>query len=330
MARLLGIGAGLLDRLAHVPEQFLDSIDGAKGGMELIEFPRMQDILDRLPQPPVQAPGGSAANTVMAFARLGGSAGILAKIGDDQTGDFYLRQFRAAGVDTAACKQIDDIPTGSCLSLITPDSQRTMRTFLGASATMRPEEITAEDLRGYSHLHLEGYLLFNRELLTQILRRARQANCQVSLDLGAPEVVDGARDLLPDLLHQYVDMVFANQDEAMAYCGNRNPEAGLRKLAEVCPLAAVKLGADGALLRRADEMQRIPARRATAVDTTGAGDLWAAGFLYGVVNHFPLAQAGALGARLGAEVVQTTGAVLAEQTWKQIRRDFKLDPDFAK
>ncbi len=326
MNKLLGIGAALVDCLAHVPEEFLASVSGAKGGMELIDYPRMQEIVRRLPAPPSQAPGGSAANTVMAFARLGGAAAMLAKVGSDDSGGFYLEQFREAGVDVGMFKSVAGTPTGACLSLITPDSQRTMRTFLGASATLTADEIIPADFESCRHLHIEGYLLFNQELMLRALRLARQAGCSISLDLGAPEVVAAASDILPDLLGQYVDMVFANQDEAAAFSGlpSDQPQLALRELGQRCSVAAVKLGAEGALIACNGETVRIPALRVRAIDTTGAGDLWAAGFLYGLARQMSLQQAGRLAARLGAEVVQNTGATLTEMTWQKVRRDFGL------
>jgi len=324
MTKLMGVGAALVDRLARVPDNFLETITGAKGGMELIEYPLMQEICARLPRPPEEAPGGSAANTVMSFARLGGAAGMLAKTGDDEPGEFYCHEFERHGVDVSGFKTADSQPTGACLSLITPDSQRTMRTFLGAAATLTPEEIVLSDFEGYSHLHLEGYLLFNRELMTRVLKLARQAKCRVSLDLGAPEVVSAAVDILPEILADYVDTVFANEDEAEAYSGSVTPEDGLDKLSEVCSSVAVKLGPKGALIRSGGESALVPALRVDSVDTTGAGDLWAAGFLYGALHEWPLHRAGELGARLGAEVVQTVGTTLTDKTWAGIRRDFNI------
>ncbi|NOY79727.1 MAG: adenosine kinase [Kiritimatiellaeota bacterium] len=317
MAGLIGIGSGLLDLLAYVPESFLDRVPGRKGGMELVDHPELRRILEALPRPPERRPGGSAANTVVAAARLGLHAGFVTMIGSDPEGDAYRDGMAAAGVDTRSFKRTGEAtPTGCCLSLITPDSQRTMRTFLGASAELRPVHIGEEDFAGYDLAHLEGYLLFNPDLMMHVLDRARRAGCRISLDLSAPEVVAGARELLPDLLDEFVDVVFANEDEGAEFCGSKHEDEALNALARHCEIAALKLGARGALIRRGpNETVEARALPVEAVDSTGAGDYWAAGFLYGLLSGWDLGRAAALGARLGAEVVQVTGAHLPDQTW---------------
>lgn len=320
MKPLLSIGAGLVDCLAYVSDGFLNTIVGAKGGMELIDADTLHDILGRLPEPPVLAPGGSAANTAAGYGRLGGKAGMLAKVGCDERAAFYRDSFIRSSVDTSRFKISEAMPTGTCVSMITPDSERTMRTCLGASETLGTADIGGGDFHGYEHVHVEGYLLFNRDLILHVLEQAKAAGCSVSLDLASPEVVAGAKDILPRLLRDFVDMAFANEAEAAMFCGSENPAVGLDALSELCDLAVVKLGADGAMIRRGDETARVSAMKVNAVDTTGAGDIWAAGFLFGVLSGGDLEHAGLLGARLGAEVVQVTGAVLDDQAWDKIKR----------
>ena len=319
MARLLGFGSALLDVLAHVPEEFLVTVGGLKGGTELVDGAEMQRLLARLPVAPRRAPGGSAANTVVGVAKLGMASGFLGKTGADADGELYTRSLVSAGVAVGAVKTSLSVCTGRCLSLITPDSQRTMRTFLGAAADLRPEEMVADDFAGATHFHLEGYQLFNRELFLRAVTLAKQAGCTVSLDLSAPEVVNASRDVLPRLLADYVDMVFANEDEASAFADGRGEEAGLDALSTLCPATIVKLGIRGVLIRLNGKTVHAPARVVPAVDTTGAGDLWAAGFLYGWLNGVDPVRAGEFGARVAAEVVQVTGAVIPEPTWQQLR-----------
>ncbi len=321
MAGLIGVGSGLLDLLAHVPESFLDQVPGRKGGMELVDHPGLRRILDALPGPPECRPGGSAANTIAAAARLGLRSGFVTMIGSDPEGDAYRDGMAAAGVDTRSFKRANDAtPTGCCLSLITPDSQRTMRTFLGASAELRPEDVKKEDFDGYELAHLEGYLLFNPDLMRHVLQQARRAGCRISLDLSAPEVVAGSRELLPGLLDEFVDVVFANEDEGAEFCGSKNEDEALHALSRHSGIAALKLGDRGALIRRgAGETIAVPALQVDAVDSTGAGDYWAAGFLYGLISGWDPERAATLGARLGAEVVQVTGAHLPDKTWEAVR-----------
>jgi len=319
MPLALGFGSALLDQLVHVPESFVQALPGQKGGMVLIDDGERRRLLASLPAAPEVAPGGSAANTIVGLARLGLPARLLAKTGADAAGDTYRRHAAEAGVDLVAMKRTADSPTGTCLSFITPDGERTMRTFLGAAATLGPGEITAADVAGCTHLMAEGYMLVNRPLVEHVLRLSRVAGCRVCLDLASPEVVRAAADLLPDLLRQSVDMVFANEAEAAAFTGTCDPAAALVTLAQLCPLAVVKLGPEGALLRQGTETVHVPAEKVTACDTTGAGDLWAAGFLYGHLNGCSLSTAGRMGAAVAAAVVRVVGAALPVATWTRLR-----------
>ncbi len=327
--KLIGVGAALVDQLSYVPETFVASIRGHKGGMELVHYHEMLELLESLSEPPVRVPGGSAANTVVGLARLGMPAALLTKIGRDEAGTYYRDAVVAAGVDVASFKICDAQATGACLSLITPDSERTMRTFLGASSTLIPENITGADFSGCSHAHIEGYLLFNEELMLHVLGCAKAAGCRISLDLAAPEVVRATLPVLPGILRDYVDIVLANEAEAEAFSGETEERRALAALAQCCDIAVVKIGARGALIQRQHEVREIPACPVTAVDTTGAGDLWAAGFLYGLMSGANLARAGRLGARVAAEVVQETGAVIRHETWTELRafwKEFQSSP----
>ncbi len=319
--RLLGFGSALLDELAHVPEAFLAGVPGMKGGTELVDRAGGEELLKRLPSKPLQAPGGSAANTITGAAHLGLSCGMLAKVGADEAGDFYRATMRGAGIDTGPFKISRSEPTGCCLSLITPDSQRTMRTFLGAAATMSPDEITAADFVGYTHLHSEGYQLFSKELMLRVLSLAKAAGLEISLDLSAPEVVMATKSFLPELLREYVTTVFANEDEASAFADGKGEEAGLDALSKIVPVACVKLGVRGAVIRSGGKDVRVKAHVVKAVDTTGAGDLWAAGYLYGRLTGAEFAKAGDFGARTSAAVVQVTGAVIPPAEWQRLRTE---------
>ncbi len=319
---LLGFGSALVDLLVHVDDGFLRSaIPGLKGGTELVQNHELGAILAQLPAAPSQVPGGAAANTLVGYARLGGCAAMLAKIGNDPAGEFYQQALTRNGVSTALFKREPDLATGRCLSLITPDSERTMRTCMGAAATLGPEELAPADFSGHGSVYIEGYALFNRQLMLRALALARDANLKICLDLAAPEVVRSARDLLPDLLREYVDAVFANEQEAAMFAGVDDPLAGLSALSALCPLAVVKVGRSGAWLQeRGSAPLHVGARCVRAVDTTGAGDLWASGFLYGWLNGWPLRPAAELGAMVAAEVVQVTGAAMPDETWERLRR----------
>lgn len=322
---LVGVGNPIIDVLAQVPESFLSEVGGAKGGMVLVDAETIGKWMAQLPEPFTEAPGGSAGNTVFAAARLGLHTTFIGKTGNDTGGVFYRERFEALGGDPSRFKD-GTVPNGRCLSLITPDSERTLRTDLGAAATLSPAEITPADFIGCKHAHIEGYLLFNPDLMLAVLKAAKEANCTVSLDLASFEVVKAAGESLRHLLTEYVDLVFANEDEAAAF--SRNPKAPYEELAlelaEYCALAVVKAGAEGAWLARGKEAVHSPAHSGIkAIDTTGAGDYWAAGFLAGWLRGKPLDLCAQWGARLGAEIVQVIGAELPEETWEKLIADLK-------
>lgn len=320
---VIGVGAPIMDILARVDEAFLVRVGGAKGGMELADALTLDGWLSALPEQPLQVPGGSASNTIAAMARLGVRATFLGKLGGDATAAAYTREFARIGGDTGRFKRGEG-PNGRCLSLVTPDSQRTMRTDLGAAMTLEPGEVRVEDFAGCRHAHIEGYLLFNRTLLRRVLDCAKEAGCTVSLDLASFEVVQAAREILPEILERDVDVVFANEDEADAFFGTTGGHAEqAKRLGELCQVAAVKVGKKGAFVAAEGRVHEIaPLWVDQPVDTTGAGDLWAAGFLTGWLRGHDMPQCGRFGSILGAEIVQVLGAAIPEHRWPAILRHF--------
>ena len=318
-ARILGVGSPMMDLLALVPESFLQGIPGDKGGMEWVAPELMDVIIQRLPAPPLRAPGGSAANTVCALGRLGMPVALLGKMGLDAEAEAYKSAFEAIGGSSVGFKYTSARATGRCLSLITPDGERTMRTDLGAAMLINIDDVTEADFEACRHAHIEGYGLFNPDFVVHVLRTAKACGCTVSLDLGSFEVVKSVQSLLPELLREYVDVVFANEDEARAFCGDDDPERGLDALGACCEIAAVKLGAKGAWIQSGTERVRVEAVPvAQVVDTTGAGDCWAAGLLYGIFQGLPLRRSGGLAALIGAETVSCLGASPNEDGWRRI------------
>lgn len=314
---VIGAGNPILDLLAHVPDSFLAEVGGEKGGMVLVDSENIDQWISSLSGPIAHSPGGSAGNTTFALARLGLAATFLGKIGRDEQGNRYKNAFAARGGDISRFKY-SDIPNAQCLSLITPDSERTMRTFLGAAASLSPDEISEEDFRGARHAHFEGYLLFNRDLMIKASQCAKAAGCTTSLDLASFEVVNASRDLLPFLLSDYIDLVFANEVEASAFCGDAHSLSKMAlELGSLCEIAAVKAGKEGAWICRDQTVIHVPALSGIhAVDTTGAGDLWAAGFLYGYCKDWTTRQSGNLAAALGAAAVQVVGTSIPDQLWE--------------
>jgi len=341
---LIGVGSPIMDLLAHVDDGFLrEYVAGEKGGMVLVDDANIATLVGKLP-PVATVPGGAAANTTLAAATLGLRTAFLGKVGADTTAAHYLANFREHGAETRRFKQHATLPNARCLSLVTPDGQRTMRTHLGAAMTLSPEEISPEDFAGTRHAHIEGYLLFNRALADAVLTSARAAGCTISLDLASFEVVNAARDWIFAQLEQGIDIVFANEDEARALFATDSVRAaalssdasptGLAQNNGVCDpyedlaraiarfggIAAVKIGAEGAWVAQGDALHRVaPAPVTQVVDTTGAGDAWAGGFLYAHLRGATLDVAGALGSLLGAEAVQCLGAAIPANRWAGIR-----------
>ncbi len=326
---LIGIGSPIMDLLAPVPEDFLTHVPGDKGGMVLVNSDEMQGILNRLLEAPAHSTGGSAANVTFNASRLGLRTTFLGKLGNDVFGQRYREQFVAAGVDASRFKQ-GDRPNARCLALVTPDAERTMRTDLGAALTLSPDELSAADFIGCRHAHIEGYLVFNQALADTALAAARTAGCTVSLDLASFEVVGATRDWLFSQFKRGIDIVFANEDEIRAlFPGSKAPYDDLtRELARQGVTAAVKIGKDGAWIARDNELYRIePVRIPDAIDTNGAGDAWASGFLYGHLRGWPLPAAGRLASHMGAETVRHLGPIIPHPHWPDVhQRGLSLAP----
>lgn len=316
---LLGVGSPLLDILVRVDDAFLATIPGEKGGMLMVDAEFQQSVLERLPGNPQRVPGGSAGNTVFALARLGIDVAMFGKLGNDANGDFYRKRFRELGGSDAQFATTGDAPTGTCLSLITPDAERTMRSCLAASLLLRIDEAEQVDFSAYDWVYIEGYMLYSAVLPT-VMRRAKKAGCRIGLDLASFEVVRDFREDLPDILRNYVDVVLANEEEAAALFDGMTTEEQLARLASWCDIAAIKLGRRGSLIRSGNETAKVPAQLVeTPVDTTAAGDLWAAGFLYGVLRGRPLIEAGWYGSLISSEVVKVVGSELPEPVWNEIK-----------
>ncbi len=317
---LIGVGSPIVDSLAQVTEAFVTAIPGDKGGMELVDAATIGDLMAHVESPMIEAPGGSSGNTAVAVAHLGLATTFLGKIGNDAGGEFYKDRFVELGGDGSRFK-VGEVPNGRCLSLVTPDSERTMRTDLGAAMTLSPDEISAEDFRDCRHAHIEGYILFNRDLMFKVLNSAKAAGCTISIDLASFEVVGATKDILPDILSEYVDLVFANEEEAGALFDSKDYEKMAADLAGMCDVAVVKLGKAGSLVQQGDQLEKVaPVLVNQPVDTTGAGDLWAAGFLYGWLRGKPLGTCGHYGSVMGAEIVQVMGAAIPHERWPEIKK----------
>ena len=320
---LVGVGSALVDILTHEDDAFLEAAGALKGGMVYVDRDHIDQTLSRATGTPAVVPGGSACNTVVGVGRLGGRARFVGKRGNGAMGDFFENALRAHNVEPRLLRS--ETSTGRVLSIITPDAQRSMFTFLGAAAENRPEDIVAELFYDAAIVHLEGYLLFNPELMRKALSLAKAAGAKVSLDLASFNVVQESREFLGDLVDRYVDILLANEDEARAYTGEGEPRAALKELSRGVEVAVLKIGERGSLISAEGRVIAVPAAGdgRPAVDTTGAGDLWASGFLFGMAEGYSLERCGALGSACGYEVCQVVGAAIPEQGWQRIRKLIK-------
>lgn len=311
---VVGVGAALVDLLIEEADHFVANMGSPKGGMTLVELPAIEFALKTTAAPLKVVPGGSACNTMVGIGNLGGKARMVGRLGRDDLGRVFLDGMKKANVDHRI--RHSDMATGRVLSVVTPDAQRTMFTFLGASTQLGPEDVDPADFADAGIVYLEGYLLFNRPLVERILEVARQTRSKVVLDLGSYQVVEVCRDFLDKVLPQ-VDVVLANEDEAKAYTGMAESES-LDILAGKVHIAAVKLGKHGVMLAQGDARHKVEAHLVQAIDTTGAGDLWASGFVFGLTQGLGLDDAARLGCKVGSEVVQVMGAVIPDHGWDRI------------
>lgn len=318
-----------MDLAAQVPESFLPEARGEKGGMMMVDDAEMSRLLALLPSAPKTTPGGSAANTLFNAARLGLRTSFVGKLGNDSLARNYVERFASAGVDASRFKRGDQT-NARCLILTTPDAQRTMRTCLGAAMTLSPEEIAPADFAGACIVHIEGYVLFNRALGTKIIESARAAGCGVSLSLASFEMVKASSDWLLAELKKGLALVFANEDEARALFPDlpaATPEdyaAHARRLADFGGIAAITLGKHGAVVAEGKQLHRIsPVTVTDVVDTNGAGDAWAAGFLASWLRGRSLADSGKTGAIVAAETVRHIGPIIPDAVWPVVATQVK-------
>lgn len=319
---VIGVGSPIVDLIAQVDDEFLKCVPGEKGGMVMIGNDDLERLTARLGRANVKrTPGGSAGNTLFDLANFGVKTALLGTAGKDEAGEFYKAKLIEAGGSAHALRYSEKSPTAHCICLVTPDAERTMRPALAAALEFDPASVTEKDFAGYTLTHLEGYLLaHSEEKLRYLMQTAKQANCLISLDLASFEVVKAFRPAILKLLAEFVDIVFANSDEADALLGNIAPEAQLAELRKLCKAAVVKLGEKGAWADCGDGAVFIPANKVNAIDTTAAGDSFAAGFLYGLLDGKDAAYCGKLGAALAAETVQVFGASLPAETWAKLKQ----------
>ncbi len=308
---VVGIGNAMVDVLSHAEDGFLARQGLVKGTMHLVDEPRAREIYDAM-GPGVEMSGGSAANTVVGVASFGGRAHYVGKVRDDQLGEVFGHDLRATGVGYDTPRAIDGPPTGRCLILVTPDAQRTMSTFLGASVRLGPGDIDRGLITRSKILYLEGYLFDPpeaQEAFRTAAAIAHAAGRKVSLTLSDPFCVGRHRAAFLDLVERHVDILFANEAEICALYEVSDFDTALARVRGHCQVAALTRSAKGSVIVADGRLHTVSAHLVDAVvDTTGAGDLYAAGVLYGLSQGLDLPTCGRLGSLAAAEVITHVGA----------------------
>lgn len=321
MDRVIGIGNALVDVLVRLQDETLLSRLGLpKGGMQLIDDQRQQSLTQQiLPLQPARATGGSAGNAVLALANLGAQPGFIGRVGDDDMGRFFQSNCQAVGIDARLITGPGQ--SGVANTFITPDAERTFATYLGVAGQLTADDVTPQLLAGYQVLHIEGYLVQNHELILHTCRLAKQLGMRVSIDLASYNVVEANLSLLRNLVSQYIDVVFANEEESRAFTGGKQPEDALLEIAQMADVAVVKLGSRGATAMRDGRQAYVPGRSQGVVDTTAAGDFFAGGFLYALCQGATLEQCLRMGTLLASNIIQVIGTRLPDSQWQTIRRE---------
>jgi sugar/nucleoside kinase (ribokinase family) len=268
------------------------------------------------------ATGGSASNTISGLAMLGIPTGFIGKVGPDSIGDFFKQDSLKQGVEMHLLTSENN--SGCCIALISPDGERTMATHLGAACELDIEDLTLSMFENYHIFHIEGYLVQNQPLIEKAVSLAKKAGLKVSIDLASFNVVDANLEFLTNLVEKYVDIVFANEEEAHSFTGKKANEAILH-IADICEIAVVKIGKEGSYIKSKhdNKVYDVAATKAKAIDTTGAGDLYAAGFLYGLTAGYPLDVCGKIGSVVAGHVVEVIGAKMDDARWDKIKKEIQ-------
>jgi sugar/nucleoside kinase (ribokinase family) len=319
---IAAVGSALMDLCLFESDDFVKGSEAEVGGMVMVDYTVIEGLLAKTAEKPSVVPGGSACNTIVGVGRLGGKARFVGKRGDDALGRTLEESIAEAGVEPVLYKS-PAAATGRVLSMITPDAQRSMLTYLGASSEVTPEEVRTASFGDCAVVHFEGYLLFNPYLFKTALAAAKAAGALVPLDLASYNVVAASLELLNEVVDGgLVDIVLANEDEAAAFTGLKNEGSAAKALGERAPIAVMKLGKRGSVIMRGGGAETVTVAPfgdgRPAVDTTGAGDLWAGGFLYGLVNGYALEKCGELASMCGYEVCQVAGAHIPKEGWERI------------
>jgi sugar/nucleoside kinase (ribokinase family) len=306
MKQILGIGNALVDVMTMLnDDSILEKFTLPKGSMQLVDKAKSKLVKSETVNfNRSLASGGSAANTIHGLAMLGVKAGFIGSIGKDELGDFFENDMKSAGISTMLSRR--NSVTGTAVALISPDSERTFATHLGAAVELKAADLDPEYFTGYDILVVEACKI------------ARNKKMKIAIDLASYNVVETHLNAFKEVVTNYADIVFSNAEEAKAFTG-LDPETALFRLSELCEIAVIKVGAEGSWIKRGEEVIKIGTVPVYCKDTTGAGDLYASGFLYGIAHNESLENCGLYGAILSGKVIEIIGARMNSEKWDDCR-----------
>lgn len=323
MKSILGIGNALTDILAVLDnDTLLTRYDLPIGSMQHVNRETGEKIWETLKTMGVQyVAGGSAANTITATAVLGMPSTFIGKVGNDELGSLFKSDLARNGIKSTLFK--GEAASGRAMVFITaPNAERTFAVYLGASIEMGPEELSLEQFQGHDYFHIEGYLVQNHSLLRKAVELAKEAGMIISIDMASYNVVESNYDFLQEIVRDYVDIVFANETEAQVFT-KKEPRKALDQLAEICEIAVVKIGKDGSMIKSGSDYHYIEAWPADTIDATGAGDTYAAGFLFAHSHGLSLRECGEVGSIVAAKVVEVIGPKIDIPRWKIAKQQIR-------
>lgn len=316
-----GIGAALVDTEIEVTDNDLNNFDVEKGVMTLVDEARQHQLIDQLKGHLVaanRASGGSAANSIIAAQYFGSKTFYSCKVADDENGHFYLKDLSTAGVEYPTSSLHPQGITGKCLVMITPDAERTMNTFLGISETLSPEQIDVDALKKSNYAYIEGYLVTSptgKQAAIELRKHAQSHNVKTAVSLSDPGIVEFFHEGLQEIIGATVDLLFCNEAEALQFTKTESIEQAAENLKEIAKTFAITLGAKGSLVYDGKELLSAPAPHVTAVDTNGAGDMFAGAFLHAINHQKSYVQAATFANKAAAKVVSQYGPRLRPEQY---------------
>lgn len=316
--QILGIGTPILDYLIHVNDDYIKTLLGSRGGSIVVDSQTFQKILNNLSSPKILLAGGSTANTMKGLTRLGHSCALIGKIGQDEAGKQFAQTMQSFGITPLL--SLSELPTARVVCLITPDGERTMRFLIGAGAEMHENDLSAEHFKGVRLVHIEGYLMDRKGVVEKAMKLAKEAGTKISFDLSSFEIVKEYKKDIIELMTGFVDIVFANEKEAEMLTG-LPPEKACTLIKDLSSIAIVKTGKQGCWAATKTVKAFHNAFQVNAIDTTGAGDLFASGFLHGFLTDKSFEESLRYGTFIASEVIQTVGAEISEKNWPEIRKN---------